>query len=307
MDLHLTAEQIQAFLDGSLPEGEQAVVREHTSVCARCGSEFEAWEVLYEELGELPSMKPSVGFARRVMSEVVAPEPARAFGDRLRGWIGRTAGAIALTPEVLQDYLDGALPQGQMARVAAQVAESPEAQQQLAAWQSVFGELGSLAHETPSESLHHRIMAQVRVHQLMLTVQTPTTTWERMLALGRRVMPQTQRAWAVVSGIAVTPASVVVLMLYAIFTSSSMTPTDLVSFVAWKSRDVLSGMGSGAVGAATESPLALQIYSSLEALASSPILAVAGVLTFAALSVMALWVLYKNLFAARTVDGSSYA
>lgn len=307
MDKHLKIEQIQAFLDGSLPIGEQDAVREHASICARCQSEFEAWELLYAELEELPSLVPSPGFARRVMDEVVIPSPAPALGDRLRSWVAKAAGAVVLTPEVLQDYLDGTLAQGQMARVATKIAESPEAQQQLSEWQTVFGGLGSLGHETPSDSLHHRIMAQVRVHQLMLTVQTPTTTWERMMALGGAVMPRTQKAWAVVSGIAVTPASVVVLMGYAIFTSSSMTPMDLLSFAAWKSRDALSALGDGALGAVTDSPQALQLFSSAGALTSSPLLAVAGVFTFAVLSGMALWVLYKNLFATPTVDGKTYA
>ncbi len=307
MDRHLKTEQIQAFLDGSLPKGEQETVREHASLCARCQSEFEAWELLYSELEELPALAPSSGFAMRVMDQVVIPSPSLALGDRLRSWMGRTAGAVVLTPEIMQDYLDGSLAEGQMARVATQIAESSEAQQQLSEWQAVFGGLGSLGHEAPSESLHHRIMAQVRVHQLMLTVQTPTTTWERMLVLGRAVMPRTQKAWAVVSGIAVTPASVVVLMVYAIFTSSSMTPMDLLSFGAWKARDALSALGNGALAAVTESPQALQLFSSIGALTSSPLLAIAGVLTFAVLSGVALWVLYRNLFATQTVDGKTYA
>lgn len=307
MKKHLTTEQIQTYLDGSLPKGERGSVREHASLCARCHSEFEAWELLYVELGDLPTLSPSPDFARRVMDQVEVATPALPFGDRLRGWMGRAAGAVVLTPEVLQDYLDGALPQSQMARVVAHVAESPEAQQQLAEWQTVFGGLSSLGHETPSESLQHRVMAQVRVHQLMLTVQTPTTTWERMLAVARRATPRTQKAWAVISGIAVTPASVVALMVYAIFTRSSMTPLDLLSFAAWKSRDVLSALGSGAMSAVFDSPQALQLYSSVGTLTSSPLLAFTGVLTFAALSGMAMWVLYKNLFATRNVDGKSYA
>ena len=70
---HLSAEQIQAFLDGELPQGELSAAEEHLAVCARCSAEMDAWSTLFADLGELVSHTPREGFADRVISAVATP------------------------------------------------------------------------------------------------------------------------------------------------------------------------------------------------------------------------------------------
>jgi anti-sigma factor RsiW len=72
---HLSAERIQAFLEGDLAASEHTRTGEHIAQCARCSEELEAWRVLFEDLTELRSLRPHEGFADRVMSEVAIPEP----------------------------------------------------------------------------------------------------------------------------------------------------------------------------------------------------------------------------------------
>ncbi|RMH11937.1 MAG: hypothetical protein D6701_14260, partial [Gemmatimonadetes bacterium] len=285
--------------------------------------------------GELPALGPAPGFAERVLAGLreapaptalpaaarervptgvgatagaAAPWPAATgTGARVRRWLGRDRDPIELTPEVLQDYLDGALPVAAMARVDARLAESPEALAELREWERLFGGLDGLGHVAPSPQLHHRIMAQVRVGQLVRAVQQPTTLGERLWARVRRFVPRTRRAWAVISGVAVTPASVVALVLYAVFSSSSMTPGDLVAFVSWQLRDSFAALGSRAYDWAIESPVLFQVFSVFEGLARSPGLAAAALLGTAALSAAALWFLYRTLQSHRSVEGRTYA
>ena len=72
---HLSAEVLQAFLEGDLPGREGASVAQHLGSCARCDSELEVWRSLFSELGSLPSRRPSEGFRDRVMAEARCPRP----------------------------------------------------------------------------------------------------------------------------------------------------------------------------------------------------------------------------------------
>ena len=57
---HLSAERMQAFLDGELPARDAASVEEHLAACARCSAEVDGWRVLFEDLGQLRSVGPDV-------------------------------------------------------------------------------------------------------------------------------------------------------------------------------------------------------------------------------------------------------
>ena len=56
---HLTAERIQGFLDGVLPEREVAVVQSHVTSCSHCRAELESWQFLFSELGGLERLEPA--------------------------------------------------------------------------------------------------------------------------------------------------------------------------------------------------------------------------------------------------------
>ena len=72
---HLSAERLQAFLEGELPSREHARVEEHLSGCGPCSAEYDAWCLLFEDLEDLASPQPRQGFADRVMASVHIPQP----------------------------------------------------------------------------------------------------------------------------------------------------------------------------------------------------------------------------------------
>lgn len=102
--LHPTADRLQAFIEGTLAEGDRAVVDSHVLGCAVCQGEVEEWRSLFAMLATLPQHEPSPHFADLVMSGVKLPDPwyhraAAYVGAQLqvftprttRGWAFATA------------------------------------------------------------------------------------------------------------------------------------------------------------------------------------------------------------------------
>ena len=68
-------------------------------------AEFEGWQTLFGELGELELHAPSVGFEARVLESLPAPRRQRL----LAGLFGRRDAKAHATSEELQEHLDGRL------------------------------------------------------------------------------------------------------------------------------------------------------------------------------------------------------
>jgi anti-sigma factor RsiW len=71
-----TTDQLSAYLDGQLPDGEKAQVREHLATCPRCAAELESLKRLEGLVDGLPGLPAPLGFAERVRrAAVVRPLP----------------------------------------------------------------------------------------------------------------------------------------------------------------------------------------------------------------------------------------
>ena len=141
-------------------------------------------------------------------------------------------------------------------------------------------------------------MAGFRVHQLVQAV-APVPFRSRTAARVRRLIPDARQALAALSGVAVTPAVVVGLVAYAVFSHPTLTLGSLVSFAWWQVTDLATALLSGVSGALLQGgaqPLA-------GVLTSSPLAVGAGVLVYSMVSALALRVLYKNLLSKRPADG----
>lgn len=304
-DTHLTAERIQAFLDEALSSEERAEVREHATFCGGCQAELDTWRLLYSELSELPELSPAPGFATRVLSALEPAVPGSETERPLLGWLGqwaaRTAGHVG--PGRLQDYVESLLPARQMARVSAHIEACGTCRSEEAKWKELIHGLEHLPELAPSEAFSGRVMAQLVIDDL---VRAPAPSYARRWAIAwaERLIPRTQRAWAVISGVAVTPVTVVASLAYAVFSNPLVTPGSLVSFLWWK----VSAGGTALVGVFTdgllESSIAFYAYSVLGALADAPVVAAMGAVSLAAATSLSGWVLYRNLITTRTVDGN---
>jgi len=288
---HLTAEQIQALLDGTLAPGELAAAEAHRSSCARCTSEVEAWRTLLTRLDALataPLPEPSPDFAGRVIAALdVAPEGAHHPG-----------------PELIGDYVERLLPAREAARVEAHVAACASCRHEIAVEERLVAALSTLPALAPSEGFAARVMAGVRIARPVpaVSVARPVPAWNRALAWVRNALPQTRDAWAAVAGVALTPAVTACVTLYTVFSHPTLTLGGLASFLWWQAGDLLARAGGAAVAGVAESVPAFQAFTLAQSLIHSPLAVFGGVLAFTALAAVSAWVLFKNLLTTPTVD-----
>ena len=117
------------------------------------------------------------------------------------------------------------------------------------------------------------------------------------------MIPQTRDAWAALSGVAVTPAVVIGLVFYAVFSHPTLTLSSLASFTWWQISDLGTAAFGGASAVLLQSTEVFTAYSLVETLASSPLMVAGGVLTYSMVCALALRVLYTNLNPNRPVNG----
>lgn len=166
---HLSAERMQAFLDGELPTAALAAAEEHLDVCPRCSAELEAWQELFRDLGGLSAHRPHEGFADRVMTEVEVPE-ARPLAARLRD---RVAAALSAHEDshvpghVLQDFLDGALATRRAERLEAHLDGCSDCASEADAWLGVMTRLDDLGSFAPAEGFAERVLSDVEMPERM--------------------------------------------------------------------------------------------------------------------------------------------
>jgi anti-sigma factor RsiW len=394
-DEHLSAERIQAFLDGELSQAEMARVQGHSASCVRCQSEIEAWRLLFDELEDLPLLDPSPALVDRVMRalprraaaglaealDVRRPASEHLGGDRIQdlldgslgqaaaleahahlagcptcqtelvqwqavfarledldelapsygfaeavmGEVGQRApvGLLAwfrdrstrprdhLSPERIQDLLDGSLGGRGQRRAEGHLAACGSCQQTLESWQGVFSELETLAELAPSEGFSERVMARVRVRAPVPTVRVPLAARIRAISAAavpsellasasvwaRRFMPQRGRTWAFVASIAAAPTLLLAGAAVYLFSNPLLTPGYLASYLWWRVSGAASGVLAQAGALAVQTADVLRSNAAVDAVAGSAgALMLAGIV-FTALMGLSLLVVYRNLLA----------
>ena len=298
---HLTSEQIQEFLDKGLPRREEALVREHLSVCPGCQEEVEGWSLLFTELASLPELDPGPSLSRQVLSRLPVRDSAAA---RVRGWVGAPSSARPqgehIPAEGLQDYVEGVLPGRTANRARAHLAACAPCQEDLKGWARLFGSLGSLGRFAPSGGFAQRVMARVRIPA---PVPSPwVDAGRRAAGWSKGFLPRTRKGWAVAGGIASAPTISVAALMYLVFSHPLLTVGSFTTYFSWKASALLTSISSSLGSALLESVALFRVYSFLGVLAESPFLVGAGSLAFSLTSALALWVLYRNLVATPSVD-----
>jgi len=304
---HLSAERLQDLLEGGLGRSERKRAEDHLAACPRCAAELETWSTLFEELEALPGLRPHEGFAGRVLDRVEL-SGSRSLAARVKA---RAAGMLGgrtdrhVEETLLQDLIDGKLPTRLSARVRSHLETCAPCATEAGSWQSVFRGLNGLPRLEPSAAFADEVMARVRVAAPAAAPRhAMLPAFVRALrSTGRRLVPRTRRAWAALSGAAVTPAVVVSLIIYAVFSHPTLTPGALTSFLWWQVTDLAVAGWASLSTTALETSSLLGLQGVVEALASAPLAAAGIVLAYAALTVLSLRVLYRNLMTTRVVDG----
>jgi anti-sigma factor RsiW len=306
-DDHLSAERLQALLDGEIPDREAVAARAHVDACPRCRAEMESWEVLFEDLSELPRLVPSAAFRERILDSLPRRAGARgrmrALAHGLLGVEGERPHAGHVGSARLQDLMDGRLAARTAARVEAHLDACAVCRLELDGFRALAGALATLPQLAPSEDFSERVMARIRIGELARAALAPTTRRERVFAWLRRAVPTTPRGWAAALGASVAPVVTLVLVVYSVFSHPLVTLGSLTSFARLKGS-ALAERALGGVGAGWfESPAVLQAWTFLVEAFRSPTLAAASAALLSGLTMAALWVLYRNVFASHPEDG----
>lgn len=289
---HLTAVRIQGFLEGHLPAREVADVQRHVTSCSSCQADLSSWQLLFSELKDLERLEPSAGFHAGVLARLDpgADEQLHAMLTAL----ARFSPSADFTTGVMAKW------RAQAGTATSQVVDA-----------EVEALLAGLGHFHPSPAFSRSVLRQVAVPGLARGAHRKrpvsiAALVRKAAAFAGATVPRTRNAWAVVmSGVAVTPLSVLALLAYAVFSKPLATPANLAHFAWWQVTGAASLLGEWVRGLLLDSSLATQGYLAFEYVgSSSPLMATGGALSFAFLTCGALLVLYKNLLPTPVVEQS---
>ena len=138
---HLDDGTFQSYLEGELDREVRAGIEAHFASCARCSAQLEGWRMLLEELEELPDLQPSLEFGNRVLERLPLQERAApGLLGRLRGVLAprRRRSSRHLTPELIQDLLDGIAGRGAPGQIPAHLATCRRCEQEYAHWEQLY-------------------------------------------------------------------------------------------------------------------------------------------------------------------------
>jgi hypothetical protein len=208
-----------------------------------------------------------------------------------------------LTPDVLQDFADGALTTRQSARVRRHIEACPSCASESRAWTAVLDRLSALERLAPAAGFAERVMDGLHSAGDSPAVIAPVASrrraWASVLAGAKRCVPRTRRAWAAVSGVAVTPAVTFGLVLWAVFSHPTLTPQALASFALWQLTDLVVAAWGGLITGGLGLARSVGLDGFIEAMVEAPLVTAAGLALYAVAFSVAARVLYKNLIDSR--------
>lgn len=301
---HVSTELLQDFLEGSLAARRAERVEDHLKACPSCEREADVWIALMQRLQEVESFTPAEGFAKRVMAgvEIRAREPVLT-----RMWHRASTLIGGSSPEhvpagILQDFVDGMLPARAVARLEAHLESCHDCVSDLQSWQAVAARLETLDRYSPAAGFSERVIEEMRARRAARAL-VPVPLWVKAAAAARRLVPQTREAWAALSGVAVTPAVIVALVGWAVFSHPTLTLGSLVSFTWWQVADLGAAFFSGLSNTLLRGIESTGARGILDVLVSAPLFVAVCVIAYSTLCVLALRVLYKNLLTNRPSNG----
>ncbi len=300
---HLSAEDLQSFLEGKFSDTKHSKVEKHLELCRYCSAELGAWQPLFSKLGGLEVKEPQKGFQERVMAGVHLPVPIP-LAARIRA---RVSGLISgvrdshISNDRLQEHLAGSLSARQVGRIQAHLGSCEACASQAKAWQAVFSRLDKLDRLELNAGFADRVMEGVKL-STRPTSGASEQVWGWAALWDAVFVPKTSRAWGVLAAGGVTPALALGFIVYLIFSYTLLTPGTLATYSWWQMTDVLAWAGTGLTGLVIESGLVLEVYNFFRSVTDvmSTRVALGALGLYSVGIVFALPVIYKQLIVTRT-------
>lgn len=303
---HPLDESLQEFVEGALAPSEATSIQEHVDACPRCAAEVAGWRELFAELSDLPELEPSPAFRRRVLADLPpTPSPLHRLLVRLSPFRGsrRARKTQHTPPDLIQDYLEGLLAPAARNRVAGHLESCETCRSDVLSWSALFASLDSLPRVAPSASFAERVISQVRVTDTARVVgqrgwvAAAVSAVENLPGRAAKVLPSTRLGWGLLCSFLALPAAGVAAALGLVVLHPLLSVGSLATFILWRGTDLLQTALTQGWERLVGSPFAYQLWSMVEGAAASPSLAVGLLLSLWLTSLLAGWVLYRNVVA----------
>jgi hypothetical protein len=203
------------------------------------------------------------------------------------------------TDQRLEAFCDGTLPKGERAGIESHLTGCSTCRGEVNEWRSLFIALAGLPHLTPAPGFALRVMAHVQI---------PRPWHVRASALVAKALPHTTPGWAFAVLLLAIPALAAGSLAFWLLSKSYLTAAGLWAFATDRFAMGANRLVSGAFSAAIETDVMAWLVQStgtfLDAagLRGLGAVAVAG----AGLTLLSIWVLYRNLSRTTPSRGTSH-
>jgi anti-sigma factor RsiW len=201
------------------------------------------------------------------------------------------------TPDRLEAFVEGGLPDGDRAVLESHVLACVRCQAEVEEWRALFAALSDLPRVAPSVGFAERVMAGV-------TVAVPW--YARAGALLGRLLPKSTFGWTLVVAVLGLPMLTGAGMMAWLLSHPTMTFGDLSYFMAAQLIALLQTGAAGAAALLVENATTLRIVDAARGLLGGAGLKQLGLAAslFSTLTMVSLWVLYSNLVRTTTRERS---
>lgn len=201
-----------------------------------------------------------------------------------------TDGLFHPSPEQLEAYAAGELEGGDIAVLESHLLDCGRCRAEAEEWRALFGALAELPRLEPSAAFADNVMAAVRIRRPMLA---------RASALvGRleRLLPRSRRAWTLLGVATVLPAAGMTALLIWVLSQPWLTVNGLLSFGTRELMAALTTLPARGLDLLRDSGAGVWVTGAVQRLATGGMAPLGlAAATFAALTAMSAWVLYRNL------------
>jgi hypothetical protein len=199
-----------------------------------------------------------------------------------------------LTPEQLQTFAEGLLPDPDRIVVESHLLTCPPCQGELEEWRSLFATLSTLPQFEPSVGFSDRVIAGLATSKATSAVPFHVRVGEQVA----RVAPKTTRGWALAAAFLALPVVSAGIALTWLLSSPYVTVNTLWAFAVDRGGHALQSLGEGTITWAMKTDAAAWIVRAsgqlVHQVGLSGVGALAAGVAFA--TTLSIWVLYKNLF-----------
>ena len=209
--------------------------------------------------------------------------------------------------EALETYAEGAMEDADRAVLESHLMSCVRCQGEVEEWRSLFATLEILPRFAPSSGFAERVMARVRVPD-------PSAAWRtqvlaQVAAAGQRVghwLPRTTRGWAFVTALLAIPALIGGGLIVWLLTRSYVSADALWIAAVSTVDNGAQRLGSSLVSSAMQSSIATWLAANVGAFLETAGMRGLGIAIALAslLTVLSIYVLYRNLFRTPTRESS---